>query len=125
MADPWLQMMLTHIVNIYHLLQSAEVDGQLTNDYPGTWTPDILNLPCYVCTDGKMLAESAVGYAIESDAIMYCEAADIRERDRIHFGAQVFFVNGTPTRYRDPMSATPMIAHLLEVGLKEDKTAPA
>ena len=125
MADAWLESLLTHIANIYHLDVTEDVDGQQVESYPDTWHPDIANWPCAVHTDGEILQASAVGSMIGSTAIAYGQEADIREHDRFHFGPKVYYVNGTPARYYDHLGGTPMTAHLLEVGLREDKTAPA
>jgi len=125
MSDPFLASMLVHIVNVYHMDSSAEGDGQQVEGWPDRWHPDILNLACLITMDGREMRESPVGYLIESDAIMYCEAADVRERDRIHFGDRVLYVNGTPIEHPNPWGTTPMTPHLMVVGLREDKAVPA
>ncbi len=126
MADTALQSMLTHIVNVYHLDQTEDTDGQVLEGYPDRWHPDILNLPCAVVQDGKTLAESAVGSIIGSEMILYCEEADIRERDRVHWKEHVYRVNGTPAKYMNIFdAANANTPHLLEVGLIEEKVDAA
>jgi len=126
MGDAELQSLLTHTVDVYHHEQTATVDGQLVEGYPDT--PDISGLACAITFDGKTLSESPVGYLIESDAIMYCENADIRELDKLVWtdgGDRAFYVAGTPSAYHDYLGATPDVPHLLEIGLKEEKRSPA
>ena len=125
MSDTALASMLVHRPNVYHLVQTTDADGQLLESYPGRWSPDIANLPALITMDQKALVESTVGYLIGSTAIMYCEDADIRERDRIHFGHKVLYVNGTPAEFVNPWGVSPMTPHLLMIGLKEDKEQPS
>lgn len=124
MSDPALASMLVQAVNVYHLDMTVDANLVQTEGYPDRWSPDIENMPCLLVTDGKTLTESAVGYVIESDAILYCEDYDIRERDRIHFGGRVYYVNAKPGEFYNPWGSVPNTPHLLEVGLKQDKTAP-
>jgi hypothetical protein len=123
MGDLWLESMLTHTVAVYHLDSTTALDGQVIEGYPAA--PDIAALACAIHMDGKLLAQSSVGYLIESDAILYCEDAPVMERDKIVWGTRIFYVNGTPSRYHDLLGATPSTPHLLEVGLREEKDAPA
>ena len=123
MADALLQSLLTHTADIYHLDTTEDVDGQELEGYPAL--PDIADHPCAIHQDGKALIESPVGYLIESDGIMYSENADIRERDKVVWLGRTFFVNGTPSRYHDYLGPTPNTPHLLEIGLRESKDAPA
>ena len=125
MSDAALASMLIHRVNVYHLDVTVDASLQQTEGYPDRWSPDVADLPCLFVTDGKTLGESEVGYVIESDAILYCEAADIRERDRIHFGGRVYYVNAKPSETYNPWgTGNPNTPHVLSVGLKQDKTAP-
>lgn len=123
-ADPHLESLLTHRVNVYHLVTSEAVDGQVVEGYPDRWHPDIANMPCAITMDGKTLAESQVGYLIDSDAILYCRNQDVRERDRIHWGHRVLYVNGTPSEYHELLGTDPFTPHLMEIGLKEQKDEP-
>jgi len=123
MADAELQSLLTHTADIYHLDTTEAGDGQVLEGYPAL--PDIDDHPCAIHQDGKTLTESAVGYLIESDAIMYSENADIRERDKVVWLGRTFFVNGTPSKFYDYLGATPNTPHLLEIGLRESKDEPA
>jgi len=124
MADPFLASMLVQRANVYHFAQSEEGDGQLTEAYSAA--PDILGLPCMTVGDGKTLTESAVGFIIESDLILWCEDAALWERDKVVIGNRVFYVNGTPVPFQNPWTAgDPNTPHLLEVGLKEEKVQPA
>lgn len=124
MADAFLASMLVHSAQVYHLGATEAVDGQVLESYPAL--PDIAALAGALHQDGKTLSESAVGYLIESDAIWYCENADVRERDKLVILNRIFYVNGTPSRYYnvfDPPNAN--VPHLLEVGLREHKDQPA
>ena len=124
MADAALQSILTHNVDVYHVDVTVAADGQQLEGYPAA--PDIAALDCAIATDGKTLQESAVGYMIESEAILYCEQADIRERDKVVFGTRTFRVNGTPSAFYNIFDAAAATTpHLLEVGLKEEKSQPA
>jgi len=126
MADAVLQSILTHIVNVYHLVQSEDTDGQVLEGYPDRWSPDILNLPCAIVQDGETLAKSAVGAIIGSTMILYCEDADLREHDRVHWKEHVYCVNGTPAKYMNIFdAANANTPHLLEVGLIEERADPA
>ena len=124
MADVHLQSLLVHRVNVYYLDVTEAPDGQQLEGYPDRWHPDIANMPCAITQDGKTLAESPVGYLIESDAILYCEDQDIPERARVHWKSHVFYVNGTPNKYYHLLGSTPNIPHLMEVGLREQKDQP-
>jgi hypothetical protein len=127
MLPTFLAGMLTQHVNVYHLDVTVGADLSQTEGYPDTWHPDIFNLAVMFVEDGKTLSESVVGAVIESDAIMYCESADIRENDRVHFGHRVYRVNGSPKEIFNPFGAagTQNTPALLEVGLKLNRTAPA
>lgn len=123
MGDPWLQSMLVHTVDAYHIIQEDAGGGDLVERYPAL--PDIDDLACAIVMDGQTLAESPVGYLIESDAILYCEDAALRELDKIIWDGRTFFVNGTPSRYYYYHGATPDTPHILQIGLKEEKRVPA
>lgn len=126
MADPLLQSMLVHTADVYHHGQAAAVDGQLLEDYPAA--PDIEGMAGLFAFDGQTLTASPVGYLIESDAVFYCENADLRELDKVVWtdgGGRVFVVNGTPSEYPNPWGTNPDVPHLLEIGLRERKRSPA
>jgi hypothetical protein len=124
MSDAALASMLVHRVNVYHLDVTVSIGLQQTEGYPDRWHPDIADLPCLIVTDGQQLVESVVGVSIGSTALLFCEQADIREVDRVHFGGHVYYVNGTPASYFNPWGAVPNTIHLLVVGLAEHKPTP-
>jgi hypothetical protein len=120
-----LQSMLTHVVDVYDQEQTDAGGGDLVDGWSNT--PDIDDLACYITMDGKTLAESPVGYIIESDAILYCEEAAIKELAKVVWVANglTFTVNGTPNKYYHPLVAAPATPFLLEVGLRQLKRIPA
>lgn len=124
MPDADLQALLVHTVNVYHLTQTQVSDFDLTEDYPSS--PDVQGLACAIEQGGRALMESQVGAIIESEALMFCENADIRERDKIVWTdtGRTFFVNGTPISLMELLGATPAVPHHLEIGLVEAKTQP-
>lgn len=127
MADTALQSMLTQIANIYHLVSAEDTDGQIIESYPGTFSPDIANLPVMWFETGGLFQDTKAGIVIEADAVMFCEEAAVREYDRVHIGPRVFYVKGTPSRWVNPWAAVANdpTAHLMMVPLVEHKDDPA
>lgn len=127
MADAALQSMLTQIANVYHLDTAEDTDGQIIESYPGTFTPDIANLPVMWFETGGLFQDTKAGIVIEADAVMFFEEADVREFDRVHIGPRVFYVKGTPSRWVNPWAAVPNdpTAHLVMAALVEKKDTPA
>jgi len=120
-----LNSMLVHTVDVYHQEQSTVGAGDLVDGW--TAVPDIDDMACWIVAGGKELMESPVGYAIESDALLWCRSQDIRELDKVVWGAgnRTFTVNGTPNRWSWPHHPTDQVTPLLmEVGLKELKRLP-
>lgn len=124
-AKAVLDSMLVQSVDVYYQEQTTVGAGDLVDGWSAV--ADIPAMACYMVTGGKELMESPVGFAIESDALLYCRAQDIRELSKVVWAAtgRTFIVNGTPDRWywpHDPTGAdTPL---LMQVGLKEEKRIP-
>ena len=120
-----LNSMLVHSVDVYYQEQTTVGAGDLVDGWSAV--PDIAAMPCYMVTGGKELMESPVGFAIESDALLYCRAQDMRELSKVVWAAtgRTFIVNGTPDRWFWPFDPVdPDIPLLMQVGLKEEKRVP-
>lgn len=122
-----LDSLLVHTVDVHHQEQSTVGAGDLVDGWSDD--PDIEAMPCYIAQGGKELMESPVGYAIESDALLWCRGdQDVRELSKVVWalGGHEYVVNGTPSKWSWPHHPTDTVTPLLvEIGLKEKKQIPA